>query len=152
MSRDMPSKRHRFLQELNLAERDLRVIQTVVLALLAILLGYAACLIYKGDWKALLALLPPTTAACAEILIAKTATRLPTYNMMVREDDRVRDLVRSIHHFMALIKNLQNHVRHTKPTLAKGNRALVALTQSADAIQKRYGGAIRPGSVSVSTR
>ena len=138
MSRNMPSKRHRFLQELNLAERDLRVIQAIVLALLAILLGYAACLIYKGDWKALLALLPPTTAACAAVLIAKTATRLLTYNMMVREDDRVREVVRCIHHSMALIKNLQNHVQYMKLTLAEGNRPLVALTQSADAIQKRY--------------
>lgn len=138
MSRNMPSKRHRFLQELTLAERNLRVIQAIVLVLLAILLGYAVCLIYREDWKALLALLPPTTAACAALLIAQTATRLLTYNMMVREDDRARDVVRCIHHSMALIKNLQNHVGYMKLALAEGNRPLVALTQSADAIQKRY--------------
>lgn len=138
MSRNMPSERHRFLQELTLAERNLRVIQAIVLVLLAILLGYAACLIYRGDWKALFALLPPTTAACAALLIAQTATRLLSYNKMVREDDRARDVVRCIHHSMALIKNLQNYVQYMKLVLAEGNRPLAALTQSADAIQKRY--------------
>ncbi len=138
ISRHMPSKRHRFLQELKLAERDLRVIQAIVLVLLAILLGYAACLIYGGDWKALLALLPPTTAACAALLVAMTATRLLAYNMMIREDDRARNVVRCIHHSMALIKNLKNHVGYMKRTLAEGNRPLATLTQNADAIQNRY--------------
>ena len=138
MSHNMPSKRHRFLQELKLAERDLEVIQAIVIALLVVLLGYSVCLIYWEDWKALLALLPPTTAACAALLVAKTATRLLAYNMMVREDDRARDVVRCIHHSMALIKNLQNHVRYVKLILSEGNRPLVALTQNADAIQNRY--------------
>jgi len=138
MSRNMLSKRHRFLQEVMHAERDLKVIQAIVLALLAILVGYAVCLIYRGDWAALLALLPPTTAACVALLVAKTATRLLAYNMMVREDDRAINVVRCIHHSMALIKNLQNHVQYVKLILAEGNRPLAALTKNADAIENRY--------------
>lgn len=138
MSGHIPSERHQFHHDLKLAERDLRVIQTIVLVLLTILFGYAACLIYKQDWQALLALLPPTTAACAAILVAQTATRLLTYNMLVRADDRARDVVRCIHHSMALVNDLRSRVRYMKLVLAEGNRPLAALTQNVDAIQKRY--------------
>lgn len=86
----MPSERASLHRALRHAERDLDGIQLVVLVLLAILLGYAGWLVYIQDWKELLALLPSTTAACAAMLVAKTATRLLTYNMLVRADDRTR--------------------------------------------------------------
>jgi hypothetical protein len=136
--RAMPSKRQQLDVTLSHAERDLRVIQAIVLALLAVLLGYAACLIYKQDWQTLLALLPPTTAACAAVLVAKTATRLLTYNMLIRADDRSQDVVRCIHHSMALVNDLRSRVRYMKVALIEGNRPLVALTKNADAIEKRY--------------
>jgi len=134
----MPSKRQRLHVALSHAERDLRVIQAIVLALLAILLGYAACLIYKQNWQALLALLPPTTAACAAVLVAKTATRLLTYNMLIRADDRTQDVVRSIHHSMALINDLRSRIGYMKVALAEGGQPVGALTKNADAIEKRY--------------
>lgn len=136
--RAMPSKRQQLDVAMSHAERDLRVIQAIVLALLAVLLGYAACLIYKQDWQALLALLPPTTAACAAVLVAKTATRLLTYNMLIRADDRSQDIVRCIHHSMALVNDLRSRIQYMKAALVKGDRPLAALTQNADAIEKRY--------------
>ena len=134
----MPSERKKLDAALSHAERDLRVIQTTVLALLAVLLSYGAWLIYKQDWQALLALLPPTTAACAAVLVAKTATRLLTYNMLVRADDRAQDVVWCIHHSMALVNDLRSRVRYMKLALVEGNRPLIALTQNAGAIEKRY--------------
>lgn len=136
--RAMPSKRQQLDLALSHAERDLRVIQAIVLTLLAVLLGYAACLIYKQDWQAFLALLPPTTAACAAVLVAKTATRLLTYNMLIRGDDQSQDVVRCIHHSMALVNDLRSRVGYMKLALVEGNRPLGALTQNADTIEKRY--------------
>jgi len=138
IDRAMPSKRQQLDLALSHAERDLRVIQAIVLTLLAVLLVYAADLIYKQDWQALLALLPPTTAACAAVLVAKTATRLLTYNMLIRAGDRSQDVVRCIHHSMALVNDLRSRVRYMKLALVEGNRPLGALTQNAETIEKRY--------------
>lgn len=136
--RAMPSERQQLDVSLSHAQRDLCVIQTIVLALLAVLVTYAICLIYKQDWQALLALVPPTTAACAAVLVAKTATRLLIYNMLIRADDRSQDAVRRIHHSMALVNDLRGRVRYMKVALDEGNRPLGALINNADAIEKRY--------------
>jgi hypothetical protein len=134
----MPSERNQLHRELRLAERDLKGIQAVVLVLLSILVSYAEWLVYIRDGQALIGLLPSTTAACAALLVAKTATRLLTYNMLVRADDRAHEIVRVTHHSMAVINDLRGRVRYMKIALSEGNRPLVALTQNAEAIQKRY--------------
>ena len=134
----MPSERNSLDREMHFAERDLKGVQALVLMLLLILISYAAWLVYMRDWKALIGLLPSATAACAALLVAKTATRLLTYNMLVRADDRAHDIVRVTHHAMAVINDLRARVGYMKVVLSEGNRPLVALTQNAEAIQRRY--------------
>lgn len=134
----MPSKRQQFNSILRNEDRDLRVIQAIVLTLLTILLAYAACLIYKRDWQALLALLPQATAACAAALVAKTANRLLTYNMLTRADDKSQENVRCIHHTMALVNDLRNRVAYIKLVWIEGNRPLGALKINADVIDRRH--------------
>ncbi len=134
----MTSERKNMYNELHLAERDLACVQYVVLLLLSSLLGYAIWLVYIRDWQALVGLLPAATAACAALLVAKTATRLLTYNMYVRADDHALDIVRVTHHTMAMINDLRGRVRYMKIALSEGNRPLVALTKNAETIQNRY--------------
>ena len=134
----MSSERKSMHRELQLTERDLKGVQAVVLVLLSILLSYTAWLVYMREWRALIDLLPPATAACAALLVAKTATRLLTYNMFVRADDRAHDVVQVTHHSIAVINDLRDRVCFMKVALCEGNRPLVALTQNAEAIQRRY--------------
>jgi len=134
----MPSERNALHLKLLLAERDLTCIQTVVLALLSFLLSYAAWLIYIRDWQTLAELVPPATASCAALLVAKTATRLLTYNMLVHADDRAHEIIRITHHSMAVINDLRGRVHYMKIALSEGNRPLVAITQNAEAIHNLY--------------
>ncbi len=134
----MPSERNVLYRRLVLAERGLTGVQAVILVLLLFLLGYAAWLVCMRDWPTLVSLLPSAITACAALLVAKTATRLLTYNMLVRADDRAQDIVRVTHHSMAVINDLRSRVSYMKITLSEGHRPLVALTQNAETIQRRY--------------
>lgn len=134
----MPSKRNTVYFELHLAERDLRGIQAVVLTLLFFLFSYTIWLVYIRDWIKLVGLLPSATTACAALLVAKTATRLLTYNKFTRADDRAHDIVQVTHHSIAVINDLRGRVHYMKIALSEGNRPLIALTQNAEAIQRRY--------------
>jgi hypothetical protein len=134
----MPSERNILHHRLLSVERDLAGIQAVILVLLLFFFGYAAWLLYVRDWSTLVSLLPAATAASAALLVAKTATRLLTYNMLMRADDRVQDIVRVTHHSMAVLNDLRNRVNYMKVVISEGNRPLVALTQNAEVIQRRY--------------
>lgn len=133
-----PSKRLSLQADLHRSERDLRAVQTLVLLLLALLLCYTAVLIFQRDWNALVSMLPPFTAACAAMLVAKTATRLLTYNMLVRADDRAQDVVRVTHHSLAVINDLRGRLRYMRIALLEDSRPLAAIRQNAEALQLRY--------------
>lgn len=133
-----PPTRTSLQAEFQRSERDLLAVQTSILVLLVILLAYGGTLIYERDWTALVPLLPPVTAACAAMLVAKTATRLLTYNILVRADDRTQDIVRVTHHSLAIINDLRGRVQYMKLALVEGKRPLVAITQNAEALQRRY--------------
>ena len=130
--------RHRLHKELTVTERDLTAVQAIVLLLLSIIIGYAAWLLYIRDLHGLIGLLPPATASCAALLVAKTATRLLIHNMFVRADDRVSEIVRVTHHTLALLNDLRGRVHYMGTMLSEGNRPVVALTKNAEYIQKRY--------------
>lgn len=134
----MNSERNKMYHELQLTERDLTGVQFFLLLLLSSLFCYAIYLVYIRDWKTLVGLLPATTAACAALLVAKTATRLLIYNMFVRVDDHAHDIVRITHHTMAIVNDLRGRIRFMKIALSKGNRPLIALTKNAETIEKRY--------------
>ena len=124
--------------KLTLADRDLNAIQALVIFLLISLACYTVWLIYMRDWTRLVSLVANISTLCAALLVAKTATRLLTYNMLVRADDRAHDIVRVTHHCIAVINDLRGRVQFMKLGLVDGNRPLVGITQNAEAIQKRY--------------
>ena len=138
MTGNTPSERQTLHSAWLFSDRDLRAIQALVILLLAVLLSYTVWLVYKKDWEGLTDLLTPATAACAALLVAKTATRLLAYSMFVRADDRAHDAVCCIHHSMAIVIDMRGRMSFMKLALSEGHRPLIALTQNCEAIQKRY--------------
>lgn len=124
--------------DLQRSERDLRAVQALVLSLLALLLAYAGLLVFQSNWGSLVSILPPLTAACAAMLVAKTATRFLNYNMLVRADDRAQDVVRVTHHALAVVNDLRGRVQYMRAALLEDSRPLAAIRQNAEALQLRY--------------
>lgn len=135
MQRPVLASLHADLQR---SERDLRAVQALVLSLLALLLAYAGLLVFQSNWGSLVSILPPLTAACAAMLVAKTATRFLNYNMLVRADDRAQDVVRVTHHALAVVNDLRGRVQYMRAALLEGSRPLAAIRQNAEALQLRY--------------
>lgn len=134
----MPSLRIMLQRNFYLAERELKAVEALVLILLAVLLGYTVWLSFMRAWDDLLKLLPAATAACAAVLVAKTATRLLNYNMLVREDDRAHTIIRITHHSLAVINDLRSRIHYIGVCLSAGNRPLAAITENAEAIRNHY--------------
>lgn len=113
----------------------LEIIASVMFCLLA---GYAIYLVYDQKFDKALTVSMPLGAMISALLVAKVAGRLLEYNDIVRKDDRRQDIVRITHHLLSVISDLRSRVGYAISTLREGGKPLIALTENAAAIEKRY--------------
>ncbi len=120
------------------ADRTVRVLQSVVALLLIALLCYGAWVTYEGQSEKLLTLLPATAAALAAILVAAVATRLLCHNLIVRNEDETKLVVRVSHHAMMMIDDLHSRISYLKTAVPSGKCPLSAIILNVDTISRRY--------------
>jgi hypothetical protein len=119
-------------------ERQIGVLMILVSVLFCLLAGYAIYLVYDQNFDKALTVSMPLGAMISALLVAKVAGRLLEYNDITREDDRHQDVVRITHHLLSVISDLRSRIGYAIITLRDGGRPLIALTENAAAIEKRY--------------
>ncbi|MFZ4440038.1 MAG: hypothetical protein ACOYOS_16550 [Syntrophales bacterium] len=119
-------------------EKDIVALSYFAFFMLCGLVGYVIWLLYEGKIDKIWNSSGPLGALVAALLVSKVASRLLVRNSITREDDRRQDIVRGTHHLIAVINELTERVNYAASTLRDGKRPLIALTNNAIAIEKRF--------------
>lgn len=122
----------------NNLERQIFALDVFAVVLFCLLAGYAIYLVYNQKVDDALKVSMPLGALISAMLVAKVASRLLAYNVIVREEDRRQDIVRITHHLLAVISDLRNRVGYTVGMFRDGSQPLVILIENAAVIEKRY--------------
>lgn len=127
-----------FVNEYRRSNRDIDALTYVVIAFLLLIIGRTAQLIYECQYQALWQLLPQAVPLLSVLVVVRVANRLLSNGIILREDDRRQEIVRTTHHLIAIAKDLKARVGYVKSTLTKGGRPSFALVQIAKSIEERY--------------
>lgn len=127
-----------FVDDYRRSDRHIDALTYVVLAFLALIIVRAALLIYECQFSALWQLLPYAVPLLSVLVVVQVANRLLLNGRIIREDDRRQDIVRTIHHLIAIAKDLRARVGYVKAMLAEGGRPPIVLVQIAKTIEDRY--------------
>lgn len=119
-------------------DRDIKALTYVLLAFLLAFASRAAMLIYECRYLDLWPLLPQVVPLLSVLVVVRVANRLIANANIIREDDRRQELVRTIHHLIAITKDLRARVSYAKIVLTEGGRPSITLIQIAKTIEERY--------------
>ena len=129
---------HPHVKRLQRLNRDVEVLNYVLVGFLLILAIQAVILVYEHHYDQLWALLPPATPLIAALLVGRVANRLIINGNITREDDRMQEIVRTTHHLIVITKDLRARVNFCNLVLKEGDRPAFALVQIAKTIEDRY--------------
>lgn len=134
----LESTMKKLVREYDNLEKDISHLSYFAFFILCGLVGYGIWLLYAGKIDEIWNFSGPLGALVAALLVSKVASRLLVHNSITREDDRRQDIVRITHHLIAVISDLTARVNYGAITLRDGKRPLIALTNNALAIEKRF--------------
>ncbi len=129
---------HKYIDDLNKAERDVNALSYLVIVIFVSILGYSGVLIYQEEFGGALELLAPIITLVSVLLASRVASRLLGYNKITKVDDARRDAARVYHYLMAVNNDLTSRVQYAALMLREGKRPIVAFTKNVEVIEKRY--------------